>query len=158
MDFTRSLTQELSKQLIDPIVNPVRDWLTQHPLWNWLLLHPLWLLGLVVLVLFLFAGLMGAIAHLTETIWLTVLRLPIRLTQWIFWGVVQLFKLPFTPRLNGKKTDPVQSQERLTEILDRLEALRQEQDQLMAEVRSIMTVQKPIYESNQSKKVELKQN
>ncbi|GAB4378872.1 MAG: hypothetical protein Kow00121_31660 [Elainellaceae cyanobacterium] len=143
MDIGRSLSSGLSKQLIDPIISPLRDWLVSHPVWYWLFGHPLWLLGLVVLVLFLFAGLMGAIARLTEAVWLAVLQAPVRLLQWIFMGTLQLLKLPFSLQNSTVKAEapPVQSsnqQERLTTLLSRLEALRQEQDELMKEVQALV--------------------
>lgn len=140
MDIDRLLSDSIWR-LTDPFLQPLQVWLEVHPFWNWLLLHPLWLLGLMVLVLFLFAGLLGAIARLTEAIWLALLRAPIRLIQLLFLGITQLLKMPFTPRLNP--SPPNNPQERLTTLLNRLDSLRQEQDELMQEVRSILTPPQP---------------
>jgi len=126
------------ERLTDQVLQPVQDWLTLHPFWNWLLIHPVWLLGVVVLVLFLFAGLMGAIARLTEAIWLALLQAPIRLAQLLFIGVAKLLQLPFTAKPKVSPASQPNSQERLTAILNRLENLRQEQDELLQEVRSIL--------------------
>jgi hypothetical protein len=62
------------------------------------------------------------------------------LTRWIFQALVHLFKLLF--RWQGKGTPPEadRQQERLTEILTRLEVLKQEQDALLQEVKSILAV------------------
>lgn len=139
MDMER-LINPMIDQLFSRVRLPIQDWLTTHPLWNWLLTHPLWLLGTVILLLFLLAGLLGAIASLTEKIWLFVLQAPIRLMQLIFLGTLKLLKIPFTSRTNSPKlTQP--NSERLAVILDRLEALKQEQDALMQEVRSIVANQ-----------------
>lgn len=137
MDIDRLLSNSLWR-FTDQVLQPLQDWLVVHPFWNWLLLHPLWLLGLTVLLLFLFAGLLGAIARLTEAIWLAVLQTPIRLVQFLFTGVTRLLKLPFSPRLNSVSS--TNQQERLTTLLNRLETLRQEQNELMQEIRSILAV------------------
>jgi hypothetical protein len=140
------------ERLLEPIFTPLQEWLAVHPLWNWLLTHPLWLLGLMVLMLFLLAGLLGAIARLTEAVWLAILQAPLRLVQLLFWGIVKLLKLPFTPRVlpampSRSTSAPVPPlgnqldiQARLTVLLDRLDGLRQEQDELLQEVRSILAI------------------
>jgi hypothetical protein len=140
MDIEQLLSDAIWR-LTDPVFQPVQTWLEMHPLWNWLLIHPLWLLGLIVLVLFLFAGLMGAIARLTEALWLALLQAPIRLVQLLFVSVAKLLKLPFAPKLSP--VPPSHPQERLTTILNRLEMLHQEQDELMQEVRSILSSPSP---------------
>jgi hypothetical protein len=142
-------SRPLVERLLEPILAPLQGWLVVHPVWNWLLTHPLWLLGLMVLVLFLFAGLLGAIARLTEAVWLAILQAPLRLVQLLFVGVAKLLKMPFIPRVTSttvnQPVDPVlsptNSQERLRNILDRLDHLRQEQDELIQEVRSILATQ-----------------
>lgn len=139
MDMER-LINPMIDQLLSRIRLPIQDWLATHPLWNWLLTHPLWLLGTIILLLFLLAGLLGAIASLTEKIWLFVLQAPIRLMQLIFIGTLKLLKIPFLPRANSQKSTQSRP-ERLTVILDRLEALKQEQDALIQEVRSIVANQ-----------------
>lgn len=139
MDLDRLFGNPLGR-LTNQVLQPTQDWLTVHPFWNWLLIHPLWLLGLVVLVLFLFAGLMGAMARLTEAIWLALLQAPIRLIQLVFMGVAKLLQMPFAPKVSpAPQPNP---QERLTIILNRLENLRQEQDELLQEVRSILEAPK----------------
>lgn len=152
MDIERLLSYRLLQQLTSSIMAPVQEWLLAHPVWNWLFMHPVWLFGLIVLSLFLFVGLLGAIAQLTEAVWLTILQLPLRLVQSIFIGMIALVKLPFAPKLstssssNSSSPKPETQTERLTLILNRLEALRQEQDELLSEVRSILAIQLP--ESN----------
>jgi hypothetical protein len=136
------LSYRLLQQLTSSIMAPFQEWLLAHPVWHWLFTHPVWLLGLVILSLFLFVGLLGAIAQLTEAVWLAILQFPLKLVQWIFTAVVALFKLPFTPRFTASSSpNPETQTERLTLILNRLEALRQEQDELLGEVRSILTIQ-----------------
>ena len=135
MDIDRLLSNSMGR-LTHQFLQPAQDWREVHPFWNWLFLHPLWLLGLVVLFLFLFAGLMGAIARLTESIWLALLQAPVRLVQLLFIGIAKLVKMPFTPKISA--TASTNQQERLDMILNRLETLRHEQDELIQEVRSIL--------------------
>lgn len=136
------LSYRLLQQLTHSVMTPFQEWLLAHPVWNWLFTHPVWLVGLIILSLFLFIGLLGAIAQLTETVWLAILQLPLKLVQLIFVGILALFRLPFRPKLTAAPSpNPETQTERLTLILNRLEALRQEQDELLSEVRSILAIQ-----------------
>jgi hypothetical protein len=147
MDIERVLSyrllQQMTQQLTSSILAPIQAWLLAHPMWHWLLTHPVWLLGLVLLFLFLLVGLLGAIAQLTEAVWLTILQFPFKLAQWVFVGVLMLVKLPFRSKLIASPQPSINPDERLTLILNRLEALRQEQDELFDEVRSILALPQP---------------
>lgn len=144
MDIERVLnyrpTQQLTQQLTSSFLAPIQEWLLAHPMWHWLFTHPVWLLGLVLLVLFLFVGLLGAIARLTEALWLAILQSPLKLAQWLFVGVLMLLKLPFRPKLVAAPQSATSPDERLSLILNRLEDLRQEQNELLDEVRSILAL------------------
>jgi hypothetical protein len=147
--------QSLVESFIDALFGPVQDWLVQHPLWLWLFTHPLWLLGAILLALFLLAGLLRAIAGLTEQLWLGLLRLPILLVQTLWQGGLFLWRLVGQPanQLTAKSlvqpttqltlpaAQPTAKSDRLTEIVDRLEALRQEQDELLKEVKLLLNKQ-----------------
>jgi hypothetical protein len=142
MDIEQMLSHRLFQQFINSITAPLQDWLLTHPLWNWLFTHPIWLLGLVVLSLLLFIGLISAVAHLTEAVWLAILQLPLRLVRWTFIGTVALFKLPFNPKFTiAPAPHPDNPTERLALILSRIETIHQEQNELLAEVRSILAAQ-----------------
>jgi hypothetical protein len=94
----------------------------------------------VLLLLFLTAGLLRAIAHLTEQIWLFVLRLPLRFSQWLFNLSLSLIRMK--PAAQAAKSESqLDSQQRLNQIMTRLEALQQEQDQLMRELKTILTLE-----------------
>lgn len=146
--------QNLVESFIDALFGPVQDWLVQHPLWLWLFTHPLWLLGTILLALFLLAGLLQAIAGLTEQLWLGLLRLPILLVQALWQGSLfllrrlvrqpsnqlmtkSLVQFP-TDQLALPTAQPTAKSDRLTEIVNRLEALRQEQDELLKEVKLLL--------------------
>lgn len=117
------------------INNAIQNWLESHPKIDWMVDHPLWTLILGLLTIFLFWGLLNAIARFTEQFWLALLRSPLKLSQWIFRGSPKLVAGLF--RLKPKE-DP---QKQLKEIVDRLEELRKEEDQLIEQVRKIVASQ-----------------
>lgn len=129
---------------LDSLIAPVQDWLNQYPWLLWLTTHPWWLLVTVLLILFLLSGLLRAIAGLTEKLWLALLSLPVMLVRWIWQGTIFLLSRPFASKpammQSGLINPPnVHLQDRLTEVLDRLESLRQEQDELLKEVKVLLS-------------------
>lgn len=145
-------------RLWESLTAPIWDWLNQYPVLYWLTLHPIWLLVTLVTLLFLLSGLLGAIARLTERLWLAILRSPITLIRWIWRGSLFLLSRLFTAKsteapsvsvkssvvtLGAASLTPgaLTSQDRLTEVLNRLEALRQEQDELLREVKLLLSTQ-----------------
>ena len=87
-------------------------------------------------MLLLLAGLLRAVAGLTEQLWLALLRLPIWLVQWI-WQAVFLLLRPVLPKTEQPSPIP----NRLSELLVRLESLRQEEQELMQEIKSLLSAQ-----------------
>lgn len=129
----------------DSLTAPVQNWLGQYPVFLWLWTHPLWLVLLVLLVLFLLSGLLRAVAGLTEKLWLALLSLPVTLVRWVWRGSLFLLSRPFASKPVMQSSllhSSVDSADRLTEVLDRLEALRQEQDELLREVKLLAANQK----------------
>lgn len=117
------------------INNAIQNWLDAHPTLSWIVDHPIWTLVLGLLVLFLLWGLLNAIARFTEQFWMVLLRLPVRLSQWLFRGSPKVLMglLPFQPKEDPKK--------QLQEVLDRLEELRKEEDQLLEQVKKLLASQ-----------------
>ncbi|HEY9640517.1 MAG TPA: hypothetical protein V6C57_08535 [Coleofasciculaceae cyanobacterium] len=135
----RILSTQIIDRLLDSITAPLRDWLNAHPAGYWLVSHPLWSVGLLLISLLLLSGLLGAIAQLTQKLWIGILQAPWTLTRWIFTTVFHLLKSLL--RWQGSvEPEPNRHQERLTEILTRLEVLKQEQDELLQEVKAILAV------------------
>jgi hypothetical protein len=109
--------------------NPFQDFLEAHPVLAWGLDHPLWMAAIALLTLLLLAGLWSAIARLTENFWLTLVQLPFRLGRWLFGSLARLLLRP-------QAADP--APDRLSQIMQRLEALQQEQGALVSELRSLL--------------------
>ena len=114
------------------LLRPVQSWLAEHPLMGWLAGHPLWVLGLVVVGLLLFAGLWSAIARLTEGFWLSLVKLPFRLSGWIFGAVSGLLVRQWA------KPAKLEAGDRLSEIMGRLETLQTEQESLLEEMKGLL--------------------
>lgn len=134
------MEQILSNRIVDRVLtslaSPLQNWLDAHPMGYWLVSHPLWLVGLVLIALLLLSGLFGAIAQLTQKLWIFVLQAPLSLTRWIFAALFQLFAAVFRWKEDSGK--PPENVHRLTEILSRLEVLRQEQDELIQEAKTVL--------------------
>ncbi len=124
----------------DLLTNSTQTWLESHPTLNWILVHPLWSVGLALLLVFLFWGLLKAIAQFIEKLWLQILLAPFKLGQQMVKLVTPTFKHAADPKPTYLETDT--GHDRLVEILLRLEALKQEQDTLLQEVKTILSLEK----------------
>lgn len=131
--LTDTFTNSWADAAQSALLKPVQHWLVEHPVVGWLVGHPLWTLGLTVVGLLLFAGLWSAIARLTEGFWLALVRLPFRLSRWIFGAVSGLLV-----RRWAKPAKPELGNDRIEEIVARLETLQTEQDALLGEMRALL--------------------
>ena len=131
--------QNLVNSLWEALSAPFQAWLAQHPLMFWLASHPVWLIAVSLVMLLLLAGLLRAVAGLTEQLWLALLRLPIWLVQWIWRAVFLLLRPVLSKAEPPSSSAPTAS--RLSELLARLERLRQEEQELMQEIKSLLSAQ-----------------
>jgi hypothetical protein len=109
--------------------NPLQPWLSEHPLLAWFLGHPLGLFGAVALGLIVLVGIGSTLARLAETLGVQIVRFPVALGGWMVTALTQPL------RRQWKTRHPVDSEDRLDAILDRLDALHQEQEALLGELR-----------------------
>lgn len=72
------------------IADSIQAWLADHPVVHWLVNHPIWGLILTVTSIFLFWGLLQAVADLTRQFWQMLIRLPLILGQWLSSQVIRL--------------------------------------------------------------------
>lgn len=110
----------------------LQNWLDVHPIAAWMLHHPIWTLGLVGLIIVLVFGLLGAIARLTENLWLSLLHTPIKLSQWLFRKSPRMVRSLFVAQ---RAPDP---QQQLLEAIQQLENLRTEQDKVLEQIKSLL--------------------
>lgn len=138
-----------SEALKNAISSLISDWINAHPKVFWLVSHPLISLALLFLVILIISGLLKALGQFFEKGWLVILQVPVRLSRFIFGSLYQFLKGLFTQNnLVIKSIKPVDlktlssqslaHKERLAEIISRLDALNQEQNQLMQEAASLL--------------------
>jgi hypothetical protein len=125
------LNQTLSDGIQASINSSLNSWIDQHPQLVWLVNHPLQSFGIFLLGLFLFSGLLGAISKITEKFWLFILTYPFK----IFSNIWVLVSKSLEKDDDDQKTE---TQKRVTEILRRLESIRQEQTLLSQELESLL--------------------
>lgn len=112
----------------------IQQWMQEHPLLAWFLTHPLITLGVLLVALVVLRRLLGVTVQLTETLLLTILRSPWLLGRWLVSVATGFFNRPVTMLVESQ----VSQQQRLAALLERLEAIKQEQDALIQEVRALL--------------------
>jgi hypothetical protein len=120
------------------LTQAAQHWLTTHLNVEWLMANPLASFGLVCLVIFLGLGLLSAIAHLTESIWLFVARLPWQVMRWLLGLIAKIWQIPVTRLTVWPFSKGSDSSDRIAEILTRLTTLQKEQDQLTQELSHLL--------------------
>ena len=132
---------DISASIEHALANYFSQWLIAHPYLAWTLAHPLPGIGLLLLTIFSLWGLIKAIGRGIEQIWLFLLTTPFRLLQPIFglmWSSIRGIghNQPSDEQLSLRSLP--NSPERIDDIIDRLEILRQEQDALLRELSSLV--------------------
>ena len=141
MEKTEHLSESVVEQVQTAIIISVQKWLEAHPILSWMISHPLFVLGLLLLFLMLFWGLLKIIGRVSEQFWLSVLQLPLKLVQWLVKVFFRAFKNPTDSVIfTNQKSSGDKKQERLAYILKRLEEIRQEQEELLKEMQAIIGV------------------
>ena len=74
-----SLNQTLSDGIQASINSSLNSWVDRYPQLIWVINHPLQCFGILLLGLFLFSGLLGAISRITEKFWLFILTYPFKI-------------------------------------------------------------------------------
>jgi Fe2+ transport system protein B len=156
LDKAENISGAASDAIKSAIYTTTTDWMDAHPVILWLVSHPL--IGLAILLLFILIilGLFQALGSFFTEGWLLILQSPGKLIQKVFnvgsksisnlGGVTVNSLASSNPGLNnnsalqvrGVESNSLDSQERLANILGRLEEIRHEQSQLLEEVSAIL--------------------
>jgi hypothetical protein len=139
---TQTFLSREAGQLSNPVVEVLQqailgiftDWLAAHPRIAWTFAHPRLALAVLLLSLLLFWGLLRLIFRLSEQVWLFLLQTPLK---FITWGIAQIFaslRLVAFPRYRRQQ----EREGRLADILNRLEAMGEEQEILLAELKELL--------------------
>jgi hypothetical protein len=131
---------DISASIEHALANYFSQWLIAHPYLAWTIAHPLPSIGLLLLTIFSLWGLIKAIGRGIEQTWLFLLTTPFRLLQPIFglmWNSIRGIghNQPSDEQLSVRSLP--NSPERIDDIIDRLEILRQEQDALLRELSTL---------------------
>ena len=132
--FNNAMVEALQKTM----VNSLQSWLETHPIVSWLINHPLWILCIFILLLLLFGGLLRVIGRLTEETWLIIFQSPFRLARWLIVLTYKALTNASTPEVTNLKFGKNDKQEQLNYILLRLEEIKQEQEELLKEMKTIL--------------------
>ncbi|OLP16901.1 hypothetical protein BST81_18065 [Leptolyngbya sp. 'hensonii'] len=116
------------------LVAMFQRWIQEHPVIDWMVNHLLLTIGLGMVTILLFWGLLRAIMRFSEQVWMMVLSIPFQGLRLLF----NLFQKPFKGLLTFGANPSPSNQERLTIILMRLEELKQEQSDLIEEMKGIL--------------------
>ena len=159
------LKRTTSEAIQTAISSSISDWLQAHPialrlvhLLLWATNHPILSLVLLLFIVVIAWSLIRALGRLIETVGWSILRTPFKLSQ-ILIGVgfkplhkfgdlavkrLVSVKTTETLALQNSSSEPLQTdkQQRLAEISTRLEAISQEQNELLQEVAAILTSNK----------------
>jgi DNA-directed RNA polymerase subunit F len=136
--LTLEATLERAEQLSGAIANSVQEvvitsvqmWMVEHPAISWIVMHPLLSIILILLMLLVFWNLLNASIKFAQQIFLLILKAQL----------ISVFN--FFQSTKGNQSNNSDTQERLPNILNRLEELRYEQDTLMREMNTILISRK----------------
>ncbi|MBD1896212.1 hypothetical protein [Coleofasciculus sp. FACHB-129] len=155
----------MSNPIQTAIASSINEWLQAHPsvlrllqVFIWGTNHPIVSLVILLFVVAIAGSLIKAVGRLIETTSLSILKAPFKLIQLLFGVSFQsiskfgglAFKqltgaknaeLPALPDSNSLSTQQ-DKQQRLAEISSRLEAIQQEQNELLQEVAAILNSNK----------------
>ena len=125
------------------IANYFTNWLSAYPYVAWLIAHPLPGLGLLLLTIFALSGLLKAISRGFEQVWLLLLQTPFKLIQPVVKLIGRLiFQVFGRNSSNGSPLTATALQtghsEQIDQILSRLQALQQEQQDLVDELATLV--------------------
>lgn len=124
-----NLSNASAEALQNAIANTFKAWAEAHPLMSWLINHPFLAVVVFLFAILMMGGLLQALGSVFKQVWIVMLR-----SLWQLGG-----KLPAGVNAVLSNKQQASNPERLTMILQRLEELRQEQNQLLQEIKGILT-------------------
>jgi signal transduction histidine kinase len=125
------------------VTNYFTHWLVAHPYLAWAISHPLPGVGLLLVLIFALSGLIRAVGRGFEQIWLFLLKTPFRLLQplfrWMWRSIERIFGHTSSRKeqLEFKGIATAQP-EQIERIIDRLQAIHQEQQDLVGELSTLL--------------------
>ncbi|VEP12749.1 conserved hypothetical protein [Hyella patelloides LEGE 07179] len=112
---------------IQSLINP---WIEQHPFIAWLLQHPIISLVSLFLIVVLLFRLFSAIAQLLDRLWIWLLKSPVLLIKSLLGLKKESPEIAAIINSNDLAIDP----EKITQIIQQLEIINQQQKQIMEDI------------------------
>ncbi len=137
---------DFSAQIESAVTSYVDRWLTQHPYLAWSVVHPLWSVVLLLLSILVLLVIVRSIWHGFEQLILLALKTPLKLLQPLGESGWRAIARSFgqnkdNTQLTTKSTTT--EVDRVEQIVDRLQALAQEQELLLSELAKSLGSQPP---------------
>ncbi|MEG4533782.1 hypothetical protein [Microcoleus sp. D2_18a_D3] len=150
------MSDATSNALQSAIDGILKNWMGSHPVVFWLVSHPWISLVMLVLFILIIRSLLQALGNFFAKGLLFILQIPLKFMQGVLslgsksvsnlGGVVVNSLVSKNPKdknnsalqLTGVESNSLESQERIANILIRLEAIREEQNQLLQEASAIL--------------------
>jgi hypothetical protein len=131
-----NLNHTLSEGIQSSIDASLNSWIDNHPQLVWSINHPLQSVGILILLLIMSAGLLGAISDITKNFWLSLFTFPLKIISKVWSTISNLSK----KNNDGQKniSGETETQKRIAEILSHLEANRKEESLLLQELESLL--------------------
>ena len=127
------------EKLQEAIVLAAQNWLKSHPILAWLLTHPLASLVIILVTILLFWGLLKSIVKMTEQVWLTLFKSPLKLGKCLLVSISKLFnKTSLASAVYYRQSGSKLKQERLAYILNRLEEIKKEEAEILKEMKTLI--------------------
>jgi hypothetical protein len=136
IDKIDDLNHTLAEGIQSSIDASLNSWIDNHPQLVWLINHPLQGLGLLILLLIMTSGLLGAISDITKKFWLLLFTFPLKIISNVWIKISSLSKNDNDGQKNI--SGETETQKRIAEILNRLEVNRKAEGLLLQELDSLL--------------------
>jgi hypothetical protein len=136
IDKIDNLNHTLAEGIQSSINASLNSWIDNHPQLVWLINHPLQGLGMLILLLIMTSGLLGAISDITKKFWLSLFTFPLKIISDIWSTISNLLRNDNDGQKNI--SGETEKQKRIAEILSRLEVNRKAESLLLQELNSLL--------------------
>jgi DNA anti-recombination protein RmuC len=127
-----NLSASFSQGIESAISAYINKWIASHPTLFWIANHPIQTILIAILIIFLIPILLNVLANLVKQIGIFVLKSPFKLSNSLISTVKERKLLP------TRTSENLNRSEQRSKILGRLDAIKQEQEELLQELATIV--------------------
>ncbi|NJK41223.1 MAG: hypothetical protein HC934_07475 [Acaryochloridaceae cyanobacterium SU_2_1] len=126
---------------INPVQHLLDNWLQglgqDYPILPWVMAHPLLAIIGILVSLALLQLLLGSISNIIKHLFVSLIKSPYSLLRWLLGKTTIPFR--FSPFSASNHPDAGKTQDRIVVTLNRLETCKREQDQLLQELKKLIS-------------------